>query len=75
MSRQIITVSVLVLSLALSACGKKEEESKAAAPFNDEALRAKRFALIADNGIVTHLFVEAPGEFAVSSAEHVLSQL
>ena len=32
MSRQIITVSVLVLSLALSACGKKEEESKAAAP-------------------------------------------
>lgn len=33
MSRQIITASVLVLTLALSACGKKEEEeSKAAAP-------------------------------------------
>jgi peroxiredoxin len=31
--------------------------------------------LIADNGIVTHLFVEAPGEFSVSSAEHVLAQL
>ncbi len=37
--------------------------------------RSKRFALIADNGIVTHLFVEAPGEFKVSSAEFVLSAL
>ena len=45
-----------------------------ATPFG-MGLRAKRFALIADNGIVTHLFVEAPGEFAVSSAEYVLSQL
>ena len=45
-----------------------------ATPFG-MGLRAKRFALIADNGIVTHLFVEAPGEFAVSSAEHVLAQL
>lgn len=38
-------------------------------------LRAKRFALAADDGIVTHLFVEAPGEFSVSSAEHVVSAL
>lgn len=38
-------------------------------------LRAKRFALAADDGIVTHLFIEAPGEFAVSSAESVLSAL
>ncbi len=38
-------------------------------------LRAKRFALVADNGIVSHLFVEAPGEFSVSSAESVLSAL
>lgn len=38
-------------------------------------LRAKRFALVADDGIVTHLFVEAPGEFDVSSAESVLSAL
>ena len=45
-----------------------------ATPFG-MGLRAKRFALAADNGIVTHLFVEAPGEFSVSSAEHVLSQL
>jgi glutaredoxin/glutathione-dependent peroxiredoxin len=38
-------------------------------------LRAKRFALYAEDGVVKHLFVEAPGEFKVSSAEHVLSEL
>ena len=38
-------------------------------------LRAKRFALVADDGIVTHLFVEAPGEFRVSAADHVLEHL
>ncbi len=38
-------------------------------------IRAKRFALVADHGKVTHLFVEAPGEFSVSSAESVLSEL
>ncbi|HWS78102.1 MAG TPA: peroxiredoxin [Thermomonas sp.] len=37
--------------------------------------RSKRFALYAENGIVQQVFVEAPGEFRVSSAEHVLSQL
>ena len=37
--------------------------------------RSKRFALYAENGVVQHVFVEAPGEFRVSSAEHVLSQL
>ena len=37
--------------------------------------RSQRFALIADNGVVSNLFVEAPGEFKVSSAEHVLSAL
>ena len=37
--------------------------------------RSKRFALIADNGVVKQLFVDAPGEFKVSSAEHVLSEL
>ena len=37
--------------------------------------RAQRFALIADDGVVTDLFVEGPGEFRVSSAEHVLSAL
>lgn len=38
-------------------------------------IRAKRFALVADNGVVTQLFVEAPGEYNVSSAEHMLSVL
>lgn len=37
--------------------------------------RGMRFALIANDGVVTDLFVEGPGEFHVSSAEHVLSTL
>jgi len=38
-------------------------------------MRSQRFALVADDGVVTRLFVEAPGEFKVSSAEYVLSNL
>ncbi len=38
-------------------------------------IRGQRFALIVDNGIAKGVFVEGPGEFKVSSAEHVLSQL
>jgi peroxiredoxin len=38
-------------------------------------IRGKRFAIVADDGVVTGLFVEGPGEFKVSSAEHVLGQL
>ncbi len=45
-----------------------------ATPFG-MGIRAQRFALVADDGVVTHLFVEAPGEFRVSSAEHVLAAL
>ena len=37
--------------------------------------RGQRFAVVAKDGVVTGLFVEGPGEFKVSSAEHVLSQL
>ncbi|MDX1555835.1 MAG: peroxiredoxin [Xanthomonadales bacterium] len=37
--------------------------------------RSQRFALVAEDGVVTRLFVEAPGEFRVSAAEHVLSEL
>jgi peroxiredoxin len=37
--------------------------------------RSKRFALHAVDGVVKQLFVEAPGEFRVSSAEHVLEHL
>jgi peroxiredoxin len=38
-------------------------------------LRSKRYALYAEDGVVKQLHVEAPGEFKVSSAEHVLANL
>ena len=38
-------------------------------------VRAKRFALYAENGVVRQLFVEAPGEFRVSAADYVLEHL
>ncbi|GAA4864869.1 peroxiredoxin [Luteimonas vadosa] len=37
--------------------------------------RSKRFALYAEDGVVRQLHVESPGEFRVSSAEHVLAAL
>jgi glutaredoxin/glutathione-dependent peroxiredoxin len=37
--------------------------------------RGKRFALVAKDGVVTHLNVESAGEFRVSAAEFVLGQL
>lgn len=37
--------------------------------------RAKRFAIYAEDGVAREVLVEAPGEFRVSSAEHVLSLL
>lgn len=37
--------------------------------------RSQRFALIADDGVVSALHVEAPGEFRVSSAEAILNEL
>ena len=38
-------------------------------------VRSKRFALYAENEVVKGLWVEAPGEFRVSSAENVLANL
>jgi len=38
-------------------------------------LRARRFALYAENGVVKQLQVEAPGEFRVSAAETMLELL
>ena len=38
-------------------------------------VRSQRFALVAEDGKVTHLFVEEPGEFRVSSAESVLAAI
>ena len=37
--------------------------------------RSQRFAMIVRDGVIDKLLVEAPGEFRVSSAEHVLSLL
>ena len=37
--------------------------------------RGQRFAMVVKDGVVEKLFVEAPGEFKVSSAEHVLENL
>ncbi|MGN2244297.1 peroxiredoxin [Frateuria sp. GZRR33] len=38
-------------------------------------LRARRFALYAEDGVVRRLYVEAPGEFRVSTAEAMLQAL
>jgi len=38
-------------------------------------IRSKRFSLYAEDGVVGLLFVEAPGEFRVSGAEHMLANL
>jgi peroxiredoxin len=38
-------------------------------------LRGKRFSIVVQDGVVKQLNVEGPGEFKVSSAEHVLTQL
>jgi len=37
--------------------------------------RGQRFALVVDNGKVSHVFIEEAGKFKVSSAEHVLASL
>ena len=37
--------------------------------------RGQRFAIIADDGVVTHLAIEEPGAFEVSSAEAILKAL
>ncbi|HEY1725016.1 MAG TPA: peroxiredoxin [Steroidobacteraceae bacterium] len=38
-------------------------------------MRGQRFAIVVDNGVAKHVDVEAPGQFKVSSAEHVLGQV
>jgi len=38
-------------------------------------VRAQRFALIVDDGVVKGAYVEAPGKFEVSSAEAILKKL
>jgi glutaredoxin/glutathione-dependent peroxiredoxin len=38
-------------------------------------IRGQRFSVVVDNGVVKQLNIEPKGEFKVSSAEHVLTQL
>lgn len=38
-------------------------------------MRGQRFALVIEDGVVKQVHVEAPGEFKVSSADHVLGKL
>lgn len=45
-----------------------------ATPFG-MGVRSKRFAIYAEDGVVKQLHVDAPGEFKVSSAEHLLASL
>ena len=37
--------------------------------------RGQRFAIVANNGVATHVNIEAPGKFEVSAADYVLGQL
>ena len=37
--------------------------------------RGQRFAIVVDNGVATHVAIEAPGEFEVSKAESILAAL
>jgi glutaredoxin/glutathione-dependent peroxiredoxin len=37
--------------------------------------RGRRFSMVVRDGVVEHLFVEQPGEFRVSSADHLLGTL
>ncbi len=37
--------------------------------------RSQRYSMLVDDGVVTQLNVEGPGEFKVSSAEHMLEQM
>lgn len=38
-------------------------------------VRMKRFSMLVEDGVVKQLFVEAPGKFEVSGAEHMLAHL
>lgn len=38
-------------------------------------MRGQRFALVIQDGVVRQVYLEGPGEFKVSSAEHILAEL
>ena len=37
--------------------------------------RSRRYAMLVEDGTVRQLFVDEPGEFKVSSAEHLLAAM
>ena len=37
--------------------------------------RSRRFSMLVDDGVVEALYLDEPGEFKISSAEHMLSHL
>jgi glutaredoxin/glutathione-dependent peroxiredoxin len=37
--------------------------------------RGQRFAIVVDNGVAQQVLIEAPGQFKVSAAEHLLTQI
>lgn len=42
---------------------------------NGMGTRSQRYAMVVENGVIKHLFVEKPGAFEVSAADHVLKNL
>ena len=42
---------------------------------NFMGMRSKRFAMIVNNNIIKNIFIEEPGEYKISSAEHLLTVL
>jgi len=38
-------------------------------------MRSQRFAILVDDGVAKQVHIEAPGQFKVSSAEHLLTQI
>ena len=60
----------LVVAQVLEAVGLELDGSKFGL-----GTRSQRYAMVVDNGVIKQLFVEKPGAFEVSSAEHVLKHL
>lgn len=42
---------------------------------NGMGIRSQRYSMVVNDGVVTHLNIEAPGKFVVSDAETMLGQL
>ncbi len=71
---QNVPVDIMMLADGNGAFSKALGLEMDATPFG-MGMRSRRFALVADDGVVKHLHVEAPGEFKVSSADAILAVL